>query len=205
MLPVWSRVAPALHARGYCVFALDYGNLGTARFEDSAEELRAFIDTVIAATGAATVDLVGYSGGAVVSRYYMRFLGGAAKVAQLVGVAPANHGTTNPLVPVFGMVGCPACAEVVAGSPFMVKLNAGRDTLRRIAYTVISTRYDFLVTPYTSQALTGRRVTNVVLQDRCPLNLSDHFFIPGDSVALQWIENALDRGGPADPDFRPAC
>ena len=205
MLLVWSSVAPALHARGYCVFALDYGNVGTDRIEASAGELGAFIDTVLVATGAATVDLVGYSAGGIVSRYYMRYLGGAAKVAQLVGVAPANHGSTSPLLAAFGRVGCAACAQLVAGSPFLVELNAGGETLPGIAYTVISTRYDSLVTPYRSQALTEPGVTNVVLQDRCPHNLSEHLFITHNAVTSQWIEHALDRGGPADPNFRPAC
>jgi hypothetical protein len=26
-----------------------------------------------------------------------------------------------------------------------------------------------------------------------------------DQAAVQWIENALGRVGPADPGFRPAC
>jgi pimeloyl-ACP methyl ester carboxylesterase len=192
MLFIWIRVAPALHARGYCVFALDYGNHGTRRIENSAQELRAFVDTVLAATGAGEVDLVAYSSGNLVSRYYTRFVGGAAKVAQLVGVAPPNHGSTNPLFPILGKV-VRSMAEMVAGSPFLVDLNSGRETLPGIAYT--------------SQALTGPapHVTNIVLQDRCPLNLSDHFFIPANPVTLQWIENALDRGGPADPSFQPTC
>ena len=204
-LITWSLVAPALHARGYCVFALDHGNLGTGRIEDSARALRTFVDRVLAATGAATVDIIGHSSGGMMPRYYTRFLGGAAKVAQLIGVAPANHGSTNPLFPVFGLLGCAACAQMVAGSPFLVKLNAGGDPLPGVAYTVISTRYDYVVTPYTSQALTGLGVTNVVLQDRCPLNLADHFFITYNPVTLQWIQNALARGGPANPSFRPAC
>jgi triacylglycerol esterase/lipase EstA (alpha/beta hydrolase family) len=206
MLFVWIRVAPALHARGYCVFALDYGNHGTGRIEDSAQELRAFVATVLAATGAAKVDVVAYSSGGLVSRYYMRFVGGAAKVAQLVGVASPTHGSTNPFFPISGKV-VRSMAEMVAGSPFLVNLNAGMETLPGIAYTVISTRHDKIVTPYTSQALAGQgsHVTNIVLQDRCPLNLSEHFFIPANPVTLQWIENALDRGGPADPAFQPVC
>jgi hypothetical protein len=29
--------------------------------------------------------------------------------------------------------------------------------------------------------------------------------IPLDPVALQWVENALGRNGPANPAFRPRC
>ncbi len=49
---------------------------------------------VLAATGAKQVDIVGHSQGGMMPRYYLRFLGGAAKVETLVGLAPSNHGTT---------------------------------------------------------------------------------------------------------------
>jgi hypothetical protein len=70
---------------------------------------------------------------------------------------------------------------------------------------VISTRYDEVVTPYQSQALTGDTVTNVVLQDRCPAELTDHIAMPYEPVALQWVVNALRRPGPADPAFQRRC
>ena len=49
---------------------------------------------VLAATGAAKVDLVGHSQGGMMPRYYLKFLGGAALVNRLVALAPSNHGTT---------------------------------------------------------------------------------------------------------------
>ena len=59
------------------------------------------------------------------------------------------------------------------------------------------------MTPYRSQALEG--ATNVVLQDRCPDDITDHVGIVYDPVALQWAMNALERPGPADPAFVPLC
>jgi triacylglycerol esterase/lipase EstA (alpha/beta hydrolase family) len=49
---------------------------------------------VLTATGAAKVDIVGHSQGGMMPRYYIRFLGGAATVHTLVGLAPSSHGTT---------------------------------------------------------------------------------------------------------------
>jgi Lipase (class 2) len=135
-------------------------------------------------------------------RYWMKFLGGASKVDELIGMAPSNHGTTNPLASPLAPV-CIACLEQAAGSSLLAELNAGGDTLPGISYTVISTRYDEVVTPYTSQALSG--ATNVVLQGACPLDLSEHVTIQDDPVAAQWVLNALARPGPADPRFRPRC
>jgi triacylglycerol lipase len=60
-----------------------------------------------------------------------------------------------------------------------------------------------VVTPYTSAFLSDG--TNVLLQDKCPADVSEHLAIVGDPIALQWAENALSRPGPADPAFTPAC
>jgi hypothetical protein len=48
-------------------------------------------------------------------------------------------------------------------------------------------------------------VTNVVLQDRCPEDITDHVGIIYDPIALQWTLNALGRAGPADPGLHPLC
>jgi triacylglycerol lipase len=141
-------------------------------------------------------------------RYYIRFLGGGAKVRELIGLSPSNHGTQSPLVLVGAALGCTACAEQEAlGSPFLNRLNAGDESPEPVDYTVIQTAYDAVVTPYTSAFLNGpaERVTNVTLQTRCPGDITDHLNITTDPVAFQWIENALARPGPADPAFQPRC
>ena len=95
----WSRLAPALVKRGFCVYALDYGVMkdrpgiaGIGPVATSARELATFVEGVRTAAGTKKVDIVGYSQGGMMPRYYLRFLGGAAKVERLVGVAPDNHG-----------------------------------------------------------------------------------------------------------------
>lgn len=97
----WLGLAPYLKHRGYCVFSLDYGRLpgvpflhGLGPVEKSAEELDAFVDTVLTATGADETDIVGHSQGGMMPRHYLKFLGGADEVNALVGIAPSNHGTT---------------------------------------------------------------------------------------------------------------
>jgi triacylglycerol lipase len=63
-----------------------------------------------------------------------------------------------------------------------------------------------VVTPYTSAFLAeGPRTTNVLLQDDCPLDVSEHVGIQYDPAALQWVENALGRTGPARASFKPDC
>lgn len=158
---------------------------------------------MLAATGAAKADLVGHSQGGMMPRYYLKFLGGAAKVNALVGIAPDNHGTNLDglanLLPYFpGAAGLlsaatPGLADQVAGSAFLTKLNAGGDTVAGVHYTVIATKYDEVVTPYNSQFLTGSDVHNVLLQNLCGLDLSEHVAIGiFDRIAYHEVANALD-------------
>ncbi|MEV6396915.1 alpha/beta fold hydrolase [Streptomyces sp. NPDC051907] len=206
----WLALAPYLVNRGYCVFSLDYGQLpgvpffhGLGPIEKSAEQLDAYVDRVLAATGASEADLVGHSQGGMMPRYYLKFLGGADKVNALVGLAPDNHGTTlgglAKLLPFFPgaekllSAATPGIADQVAGSPFLTKLNAGGDTVPGVQYTVIATRYDEVVTPYRSQYLSGPNVKNVLLQDLCAVDLSEHLAIGlFDRIAYHEVANALD-------------
>ncbi|MDT9696191.1 alpha/beta fold hydrolase [Streptomyces sp. P17] len=206
----WLGLAPYLTKRGYCVFSLDYGQLpgvpffnGLGPIDKSAEQLDAFVDKVLAATGAAEADLVGHSQGGMMPRYYLKFLGGAAEVNALVGIAPDNHGTnlsglTN-LLPYFPgaedllSTATPGLADQIVGSAFLTKLNEGGDTVPGVRYTVIATKYDQVVTPYRSQFLDGANVRNVLLQDLCPVDLSEHVAIGLiDRIAFHEVANALD-------------
>jgi triacylglycerol esterase/lipase EstA (alpha/beta hydrolase family) len=205
----FSSLSPQLAGAGYCVFALNYGCenaqqviCGTAPIEDSAAQLSAFVDQVLSATRAAKVDIVGHSQGGMMPRYYMRFLNGAASVDRLVGLAPSNHGTTvdglhNLAAALAGAVDCDACVEQLAGSAFLAKLDAGGDTLPGVRYTVIETRFDEVVTPFASAFLSGPAVTNVLLQNSCPFDLTGHVSIVLDPNAIGWVQTALN------PNVRP--
>ncbi|WP_405580009.1 esterase/lipase family protein [Streptomyces sp. NBC_01092] len=206
----WLGLAPYLKNRGYCVFSLDYGQLPGVPFfyalgpiDKSAEQLSAYVDKVLAATGAAEADLVGHSQGGMMPRYYLKFLGGAGKVNALVGIAPNNHGTTlsgfTNLLPYFPgaqdllTAATPALAQQVVGSEFMTKLNAGGDTVPGVRYTVIATKYDEVVTPHRTQFLTGPDVKNVLIQDLCAVDISEHALLGlTDRIAFHEVANALD-------------
>jgi triacylglycerol esterase/lipase EstA (alpha/beta hydrolase family) len=202
----WATASPKVKAAGYCVFALEYGDRGTGDIAASAGQLARFVDAVLGATGARKVSLLGHSQGGMMPRYYVKFLGGANKVDDLVGLAPSNHGTTNPGAIVAGSTFCPACDQQRAGSPFLTNLNAGDETPGSVSYTQIETRYDEVVTPYTSAFLAGGANTaNVLLQDACPAEVIDHHEMPNDALAMRWALQALGRSGPADVSHPPSC
>ncbi|MFD1831615.1 esterase/lipase family protein [Streptomyces desertarenae] len=206
----WLGLAPYLAARGWCVFSLDYGRLpgvpffhGLGPVEDSARELAAYVDGVLEDTGAREADIVGHSQGGMMPRYYLKFLGGAEKVNALVGIAPSNHGTdllglTRLLEHFPGaedLLGThtPALRDQVAGSDLLRRLNEGGDTVPGVAYTVIATRHDQVVTPWRTQFLDGPGVRNILLQEVCALDLSGHLTVAlADRLAFHLTANALD-------------
>ncbi|MGW7073007.1 esterase/lipase family protein [Streptomyces sp. NPDC054855] len=211
----WSAMAPALADAGYCVYALNYGAhgsplnalgaKGTGRIEDSARELAAYIERVLRTNGARTVDLVGHSLGGLMPRQYMKFEGGASKVHRLVGLAPDNHGTTvngldtlvRTIAPATDTAVGPSIQQQLAGSPFLRRLNRGGDTLLGVAYTVVATTHDKMVTPYTSGFLTAPaggsgQVDNITLQQVCPGDRSGHLATLYSPNVINLTLDALD-------------
>jgi triacylglycerol esterase/lipase EstA (alpha/beta hydrolase family) len=213
----WSYMSPILAAHGYCVFALTYGldpRLpllgGTIPIEQSAPELGAFVDQVLAATGAQKVDLVGHSEGTFMPEYWLKFLGGAAKVSRYVAMTPLYQGTNVAAAATFRDLGAPygfsqlviglesqlcgSCAEFLAGSDMVKMINSGPGgaAVPGVTYTTIPTRYDELVVPYTSGILNAPNATNHVVQDVCPNDIDEHAAEAFDPVVAQIVLNALD-------------
>ncbi|WP_200173411.1 esterase/lipase family protein [Tomitella cavernea] len=220
----WTTYAPLLHNEGYCVYALTWGTLpglswplsamgGLAPMEDGAAQLSGFVDQVLAATGAERVDIVSHSTGTLMPDYYVKFLGGAAKVDKYVALTPLWRGNrafftveildmvrrlglTDLQKQTFGRV-CASCLEMAAGSEFIEKINEGGGPYAPgVTYTNIATRYDELVSPYTSGLVPGPGVTNVVVQDACPTDFSEHAAMGASPVAAGYVLNALDPDHP---------
>src|ERR1700733_435174 len=218
----FGAVSPDLVNNGYCVYAFNYGQTlpltgihATGEIAASAGQLSTEVSNVLAATHASKVDLVGWSQGGMMPRYYLDNLGGAAKVNMLVGFAPSNYGTTLDgllyLISDLGALGlatallsvtCAACAQQIQGSSFLDGLNAN-PTAAGVKYVVIETRDDEVVTPYTNAFLAaGPNVQSITLQNQCSQDASDHLSIAYDSNALQDMVSAL---GADSPNFQPTC
>jgi triacylglycerol esterase/lipase EstA (alpha/beta hydrolase family) len=218
----FGAIAPDLVNNGYCVYAFNYGQtlpftgfFAMGDIRSSAAELSAEVNRVLAETGASKVDIVGWSQGGMMPRYYISELGGASKVNMLVGFAPSNYGTNldglTTLLAGLGTLGldtallsitCDACAQQIQGSSFLTNLNQA-PTAPGVQYVVIETNHDEVVTPYTNAFLpAGPNVQNITLQNQCPQDASDHLSIAYDSNALQDMINAL---GPDTQGFQPTC
>ncbi|MBV8464289.1 MAG: alpha/beta fold hydrolase [Acidimicrobiales bacterium] len=196
----WQTLSPFLADQGYCVFSLTYGNMassprpfdeigGLAPMEASAQRLAAFVDFVLGATNAQKVDIVGHSEGGTMPDYYLKFLGGAQKVARFVMLSGVPHGTTfwglSDLYDLGAAYGygaqanalssfCASCSEFLVGSSFMQALDAPNAeatpaeaatcpydgaAVDGVSYTSIATEYDELVRPYDSDFMDPRCAT----------------------------------------------
>jgi triacylglycerol lipase len=216
----WFFHAPKIAAQGYCVYSLTYGTGvlgpavgGLASMRDSAAELGRFVDRVRSTTGAAKVDVVGHSEGSTMPAYYLKFLGGAAKVANFVGFGANYRGTTLGgldalakalLTSVPGLRGilttaCGSCTEYLAPSAFLDDLARGGVHVAGPSYTSIVSRYDEVVTPYTSGILDEPGAKDVVLQDFCRSDASGHLSQAIDPNVTGLILHALDAS------YTPRC
>jgi triacylglycerol esterase/lipase EstA (alpha/beta hydrolase family) len=220
----WAALSPMLANAGYCVFAFNYGGnassldrfYGLGNVAASAWTMAAFVNKVLRTTHAAKVDVVGHSQGGMMPNYYLKFLGGAAKVHRLVGLSPSNHGTTkNGLVDLsdaldgLGLVSglyrqlhVPALAQQLSSSAFEKSLFRSGDTVPGVLYTVIQTTHDEVVLPYSNAFLQGSGVQNITVQDQCPDDPVGHIGMSFDGPVLQ---NVLNQLGPDDPDFQASC
>ncbi|AQA24343.1 alpha/beta hydrolase fold family protein [Rhodococcus sp. MTM3W5.2] len=220
----WGTYVPMLKNAGFCVFALTYGAvagpwpisaIGAMKpIENSAQQLGEFIDRILSATGASTVDIVGHSQGTLVPAYYAKVLGGQSKITNYVSLAPLWLGTKvgggDGLPGLFERWGlpdsafpiCQACGQFVAGSKVVNRVNAdGTPYLKGIRYTNIGTRYDEQVVPYTQGMIPGPpgyQVTNIVVQDGCEQDSSDHIELTGTKRAAYMVLNALDPANPRE-------
>ncbi len=213
----WQTYAPLLANNGYCVFALTYGvTAGTPKgldqfggldsIETSAQQLKTFVAKVRQSTGARQVDILGHSQGTLMPDYYAKFLGGAPYIHSYISLAPLWHGTNlgapgqmNQSMNVYSPTatetpGCAACSQMGTDSEFMKKMRAGGVAVKGISYTNIVTKYDELVSPYTSGIEPGMR--NITLQDGCATDYTEHFEIAADPVAAGHVLNALDPAHP---------
>ena len=141
-----------LTMRGLIVMSYPLGrpiNVGDIR--DSAGLIARKVESIVAQTGIARVDIVGHSMGGLVGLDYLKRLGGRHRVRRLVMLGTPTQGTWSAL---FGLVTAPlglASLQLLPGSPFLrelaerplpegaevVSIGAVRDWLAPISSTVL--------------------------------------------------------------------
>jgi Lipase (class 2) len=152
------------------------------------------------------ISIIGHSQGGMLPRWPLRFWPDTrAMVDDQIGFAPSNHGTTG--AELLCALSCAAADwQQSDKSEFIKALNSYKETFSGISYTEIYSHFDEIVTPNSddtgsSSLHTGDgAITNVAIQDICPLDPSEHLAIgTQDLVAYDLAVDALRHPGPADP------
>jgi triacylglycerol lipase len=116
----------------------------------TAGQLETTVENVLASTGAAKVDIVTHSMGALSSRYFLKNLGGDSETDGWVSLAGPNHGTT-----IANFCGVASCVEMRPGSTFLTELNSGDETPGTPHYATWWSACDLATSPRQSVILAG--------------------------------------------------
>ncbi len=152
------------------------------------------------------ISVMGHSQGGMSPRWALRWWPDTrAMVDDQIGFAPSNHGTSS--ADLVCLPGCsPAFMQQRASAQFIAALNSGQETFPGISYTAIYTHTDWVVIPNLDDTGSsslhggGGRITNVAIQDICPLDLNEHLLVgTQDPVAAALAIDAITHDGPADP------
>ncbi len=145
-----TRLARHLQREGREVFALDFQPAnGRAGFDELAGQLDAFVAEKVP-TG--KFDLVGFSMGGLVSRYYLQRLGGLERVEHFVSLAAPQQGTVMA-----GFARRKGICQMQRQSEFLRDLESDQDRLRAVKFTTFHTPLDLVIIPATSATLPQAR------------------------------------------------
>lgn len=145
-----ARIAPlvaALHARGFShVRAFDLlPNDGRARIEQLAEQVARE-----AAALSGELDLIGFSMGALVARYYLQRLGGKARVRRFVSISGPHAGTWTA----YGLP-LPGVRQMRPRSALLRELELDPEPFGPVQVHCLYTPWDLMIVPASSGILPG--------------------------------------------------
>jgi triacylglycerol lipase len=140
-------------------------NNGDRGLDELALQVQTYVDQHLADADA--IDLIGFSMGGIVSRYYVQQLEGWQRVRRFVTIASPHNGTwTGYLRQNSG------AAQMRPGSSFLQQLNATVQDLERVDFTSLWTPYDLMIVPANSSQLPVGRMMQVPVLAH-PLMLTD--------------------------------
>jgi triacylglycerol lipase len=188
-------LAARLRAAGRRVVVVGLPDRGTGDLRASARVLAAAVDR----TGAARVDLVGFSAGGVVVRVLLADPARALRARRVVLLAAPNHGAdlAGAAAALDPSLCAGACAQLAPGSALLAELNRGDETPPGPRFFTIWTALDRTVTPPATAALDG--AANIRVQDVCASARLGHGALVADPLALGLVVEALAGTLPEAP------
>lgn len=190
-------LAAALRADGRQAVVVPLPGDGTGDLSVSAQALNTAATAALAASGAPSVDVVGYSAGGVVARLWVAAHPGRAR--RVVTLGSPHQGTQVAVLGAdLGSAVCPtACRQLVPGSQLLAGLPPVDTRLGGTAWLSVWTRQDDLVVPPDAARLPG--ALDLPLQDLCPGLQVGHGSLPTSPVVQAVVRVALSGPSLAPP------
>lgn len=151
-----------LEADGFVVFSFNIGAINTRDIRRSAFIIHRKIERILAQSSVKQVDIVGHSMGGLIGLYYLKKLGGAARVRRLIMMGTPLRGTWFALggIATLGMFSTSSW-QLLPGSRFLAELDEGNLPPGVEVYSVGAMR-DWVV-PFNSTKTNGIKSVPVPL------------------------------------------
>ncbi|MBD1846862.1 triacylglycerol lipase [Cyanobacteria bacterium FACHB-63] len=176
---LFKTMTQALERQGWRAHGLDLlpAN-GDCELDRLAQQLADFIEVSLPANQ--PIDLVGFSMGGLVSRYYVQRLGGIDRVQRFVSISAPHNGTIAAYLSQRS-----GCVQMRPNSEFIHDLNRDVKMLDRINFTSIWTPFDGIIVPANSSVLP----VGESIQIPVPL----HAWMVTDKRSINLVAEALRR------------
>jgi len=148
----WTTMVGRFAADGWTASELNNWSYNTAQSNvTTAGQINTKVNQILTATGAAKVDIISHSMGGLSSRYYLKNLGGTAKIDEWVSLGGPNHGTDTANLCFWNT----SCFEMRPGSTFLNNLNSVDETPGTVNYGTWWSPCDEIINPDSSVAISG--------------------------------------------------
>lgn len=170
---------PHLERGGFKVHSLNLvPNDGRAELSELARQLDGYVRATFAA--GESIDLVAFSMGGLVSRYYIQRLGGIQRVRKFVTIGTPHRGTWTAF-----LLGNAGARNMRPKSTFLEDLNRDIELLEGVSFVSIWTPLDLMILPAdSSQVPVGRSI---------PVRTLAHPLLVRDRRVLQLLVGILSE------------
>jgi len=147
-----------LEGQGWLTHALDLvPNNGQVGLDRLAEQIQGYIERTFSQD--TRFDIVAFSMGGIISRYYLQRLGGLERCDRFITLSSPHHGSLMSYVRQN-----PGCVQMRPNSQFLQDLNRDFDQLNSVQFTSIWTPNDLMILPAKSSNVpVGKNITVPVL------------------------------------------
>lgn len=153
-------------------------NNGDAGLDELAVQVASYINAGFPEVE--KLDIVGFSMGGLVARYYVQRLCGLSRVERLITISTPHHGTWMAY-----LRRNMGARQMRPGSNFLMDLNKDAGVLSQIQFTSIWTPLDLMIVPASSSVMKEARSISV--------RVFAHPLMMRDKRVLRLVEEALSR------------